>query len=177
MELEFTPFYQRIQDFIIGGTSHYSAMTPGALGVKQYVNLPWATLGGLDLLYMASITSNLRWVANLKYTRAADDAGAPLPLIPPLKAVNALRYENARLNASIEWECADSQRRVSAIAGENPTPGWPILSLRTGWKVNSLLRCSAGVENLLDNNYHEHLDIGDVPRPGRNMYLNVTYRF
>ena len=177
MELEFTPFYQRIQDYIIGGMTDYSAMTSGAFGVKQYLNLPWATLSGLDILYMVSVSNNLKWVSNLKYTRAADDAGAPLPLIPPLKTVNSIRYEKSKINISVEWEWAEAQRRVSTMALEKPTPAWSVLSLRTGWRINSLLRCNAGVENLFDKNYREHLDIGDIPRPGRNIYLNVTYKF
>ena len=177
MELEFTPFYQRIQDYIMGGMTHYSAMTSSALGVKQYLNLPWAALSGLDILYMASVSNNLKWVANLKYTRAADDEGAPLPLIPPLKTVNSIRYEKSRINISVEWEWADAQRRVSTMALEKPTPAWSVFSLRTGWQINSLLRCNAGVENLFDKNYREHLDIGGIPRPGKNIYLNVIYKF
>jgi outer membrane receptor protein involved in Fe transport len=49
--------------------------------------------------------------------------------------------------------------------------------MRTGWNINSFLQCNAGIQNIFDRNYREHLDWGSIPRPGRNVYLNMIYKF
>ena len=103
--------------------------------------------------------------------------GAPLPLIPPLKIVNSLRYDIATIHVQAEYEWAAAQNRINPSAGEQKTASWTTLALRTGWSINSFLQCNAGVENLFDKNYREHLDWGGIPRQGRNFYLNAVYTF
>jgi iron complex outermembrane receptor protein len=39
------------------------------------------------------------------------------------------------------------------------------------------LHLFAGVENLLDQNYWQHLDWGQIPRPGRNIYAQIRFDF
>jgi iron complex outermembrane receptor protein len=34
-----------------------------------------------------------------------------------------------------------------------------------------------GIENIFDVAYKEHLDWGKVSRPGRNLYIQVSYSF
>jgi iron complex outermembrane recepter protein len=63
------------------------------------------------------------------------------------------------------------------LAGEQETPWYTILHLRGGCKMNNKLRMTAGVENLFDRRYPEHLDWGGIVRPGRNFYVNLNYTF
>jgi iron complex outermembrane receptor protein len=176
VEIEISPYFQRFSNYILGVGTNYSAMTTDARGVKQYDNIPTATLYGADVLFMTRLMG-LQWITNLKYTSGSDESGDPLPLIPPLKAVTTVKYNFRAFTTQVEWEWADAQLRVSKDAHERPTPAWSVLSVRTGYQINSFLNCSAGVENLFDRNYREHLDVGGIPRPGRNIYLNLTYSF
>ena len=66
----------------------------------------------------------------------------------------------------------------------SPTPGFAVLDLRTYWQVNDKLLLTAGVENLGDAVYREHLDpiagnaFGDpLFRQGYNFYFGsqLTY--
>jgi iron complex outermembrane receptor protein len=39
------------------------------------------------------------------------------------------------------------------------------------------MEIQAGVENILDKQYHEHLDWGNINRPGRNVYAQIKIFF
>lgn len=178
IEWQVTPFYQRISDYIMGRVREdLSVMTPGANGVKQNINLSRATLSGVDVMLLASPVPSLQAIATLKYTRGTNALQEDMPLIPPLKTVASLRYEIKNLHIQTEWEWAAEQTHVSKSSGEQPTSSYSILSFRTGIKINSFWQCNAGVENLFDRYYREHLDWGRIPRAGRNVYLNVIYKF
>ncbi len=176
-EVQITPYYQRLRHYILGTETPISAMTPGAHGVKQFANYAWAGLAGVDMTLLARPVAPLLCIATLKYTRGRYAGGEPMPLIPPLKTVTSLRYDFARAYVHGEWESAAAQKRVSVSTGEIATNSWSVINLRTGWNFNALLTCSAGVENILDTNYREHLDWGAIPRSGRNYYLTATYNF
>lgn len=76
----------------------------------------------------------------------------------------------------------DNQDLVAVSLLETPTPGFTVFDLRTYWEVTSQLFVTAGVENLFDRDYREHLDIR-IPdgialyQPGRTIYLGgqLTY--
>ena len=36
---------------------------------------------------------------------------------------------------------------------------------------------SGAIENLFDQYYYRHLDWGNIPRAGRNLYLNLAWHF
>jgi iron complex outermembrane receptor protein len=79
-----------------------------------------------------------------------------------------------------EYEAAASQKKVNPEAGEDATDGYLIFHGRLGlnldiFKINSDLQF--GVENILDKKYHEHLDWGNIPRPGRNVYAMIKFSF
>ena len=58
------------------------------------------------------------------------------------------------------------------------TPQAPTASGASGCASEVVsLSANGGIENLLDTKYHDHLDWGGIPRPGRNFYLNLSYSF
>lgn len=178
IELQITPFYQSINDYIMGRVDDgLSTMTPGARGVKKNTNIRWAQLTGVDVMLLASPVPSLQWITTLKYTHGINSLHEAMPLIPPLKSVTSLRFEEKRVNVQAEWEWAAKQSHVSNSFDEQQTPSYTVLNLRAGLKLNASWQFSTGIENLLDSHYREHLDWGGIPRPGRNVYLNVVYRF
>jgi iron complex outermembrane receptor protein len=177
IELQITPFFQRIDNYIIGKVEPaLSPMTIGAKGVKQNINLKHANLSGLDVMVLATPIPSLQWITTLKYTYGVDSEEDALPLIAPLKSVMSCRYEIRKWNIQGECEWSAPQNHVNHSAGEQATDAYAILNVRVGFKINPAWQVNNGIENILDTRYHEHLDWGGVPRPGRNIYLNVIYK-
>ena len=103
----------------------------------------------------------------------------PLPMIPPVGGVAALRYDRSGWFGEVEGRWALAQHRVARFTyAERPTDGFAVFALRGGWRPGgalSGLRLQAGVENLLDTYYQEHLAISDLAARGRSAYLSVGF--
>lgn len=181
LELNGTAFYQYNPDYILAHIdTQLDAMTPGANGVKVYENISDAKFWGAEFSLLVSPMKNIQLISNLKGTRAETSAGEPLPFIPAFKKVTSLRFEKNKFNAQLEWEGALAQTHASENFGEQNTPGYSIFNLRAGYHTHNRLgqwSFSMGIENLTDKYYREHLDWGGIPRPGRNLYSTVEFRF
>jgi iron complex outermembrane receptor protein len=179
VQLTITGFYNYLPDYIFASVHpELSVMTPGANGVKIYENIPSATLVGGEASLLTNFSKHFQFITALKYTHGQDFEGTPLPLIPPLTSNTTLRYTIKNFNIQLENESASSQQNVSPSYGEDETVGYSIFNLRSGYKINwnrKQLYVNAGIENMFDKNYHNHLDWGNLPRPGRN--INVTIEF
>lgn len=173
--------YGKVYDFIKG--SHdvsLSAMTAGARGVKRYVNIDLATLISMELSSQFVIVKQLQWINTLRYNYAKDGAGNALPQIAPFKYIGAMRYGLQQFSAGVEVEYAARQNRVDTNFGEDPTASYMLLHFRTGYQFyfgNVRNEIQLGCENVLDRKYHEHLDWGNIARPGRNIYFSVKVFF
>lgn len=178
LEIRVAPYYKRLAHYMVGAiNSDYSAMTPGANGVKVYTSLPWADLLGADFMLLARLHPSVQAITTVKWARGTTSTGDAMPLIAPLKTLVSLRHDYKSLHTQFEWTASSAQNRPSVLFGENATPAWSTINIRTGWKVNALFQCDAGIENLFDVRYHEHNDWTDIPRPGRNIYLSLSLNF
>jgi iron complex outermembrane receptor protein len=150
---------------------------------KTYANVSARLYGGEA---SAKLSLPLRLFAGLgvAYTRGLNDStGGNLAEIPPLKGIASLRWDAGWLFAEVEEVVAAPQPKVDAALGESETGGWAITNLRLGtaWRG---VKVFAGVRNLLDRFYTEHLSyLRDpfasgvkVPEPGRTLYLNAQYQ-
>jgi iron complex outermembrane receptor protein len=178
---QLTGFASYLDNYITGIVEpDLSAMTIGANGVKSYQNLPWALQAGGEASLSGALYKQWQAVVTIRYTYARDDRGDPLPFIPPLKSMLSLRYQPGRFSAQAEWEAASRQERYAIRAGEDETPGFMLLHLRCGYSFpvsTSRIGLQAGVENVFDTFYHEHLDWGNIPRQGRNVYIQLNLSF
>jgi len=178
VEVQASAFYQSIADYIMGNvTSGMSTMTIGARGVKQFVHAGHARLRGFDLMILANPLPPLQWITTIKYTYGSLAGSDAIPLIPPFKSVSSLRYKRGHFEVQGEWETALAQNHVSAAAGEQRTPAYNIINLRAAIKAGTRWKIAYGIENLFDKQYREHLDWGNIMRPGRNIYLNLSFNF
>ena len=175
--IQVSGYYSRVNRFIAGAVNtSMSSMTAGANGVKTYENIDIAHIAGAEASGIFKPFNTVDIVTTLRYTSALDANNNPLPFVSPLKNINSVRYQPNAFFAQLETEAALPQNRVSAIYGEDATPGYFLLHSRFGYTGKILKRvfeCQAGVENMFDNNYYEHLDWGNIPRPGRNFYLQL----
>ena len=79
---------------------------------------------------------------------------------------------------------AAAQTHVDASLGERPTPSWAIANLTTGIR-HGRLSIAAGIANLLDGYYVEHLSYQRDPfrtglrvaEPGRQLFANMSWKF
>ena len=103
----------------------------------------------------------------------------PLPMVPPVGGVAALRYDGGGVFGEVEARWALAQDRVARFTyAERPTDGFAVFAVRAGWRPGgalSGLRLQAGVENLLDTFYQEHLAISDLAARGRSVYAAVGF--
>jgi len=175
-----TFFYSRVEDFI----TIFNLQKPGLKSARSYRNVD-ATLYGGELSLNISLPLHLNLQGGISYTRGEDDTfDKPLSEIPPLKGRVAMRYETNGYFSEIEGIFTDDQDRIDPALKEEETPGWGVMNFKAGMKYKGL-SISAGVENVFDRLYFEHLSYQrdpfatgtKIPEMGRNLYLNLSWTF
>jgi iron complex outermembrane receptor protein len=176
-----TAFYNHIRHFISGTVNPaFSTMTIGANAVKNFTAVPHATLAGLEASLFLKPIPQLDIVSTLRYTDGNDNTGDPLPMIAPLKSISSVRYQFSPFFLQLETELAAAQNKISNKYGEDQTDGYALLHIRSGFPfmlAGKKTDLQFGVENVFDKKYHEHLDWGNVKRPGRNANLMLKWFF
>jgi outer membrane receptor protein involved in Fe transport len=167
----------------------------------RFANTDEATLAGFEMGGEYDWSDYLSPFATMRYVEGRDQIiDAPLPQIPPLDTVIGVRLHEpsqARL-WSVEFAAriVDNQDRLGTVrsgAGteviEEETPGFTVWHLRSYYNYSSNLTFTAGVENLFDRNYQEHLDLrlrgptgfpGGITRalaPGITPYFGIDWTF
>ena len=145
------------------------------------VNVSKALFLGAELDGMWQINKQISLVANASYTRATDvDANTFLPQIPPLHGFASINYDNKKIGAAFSTLWATKQNEIAA--GETATDSHVIFNIDAhsqNIKLNNTqLQLFAGVDNLLNAAYIDHLSStrGVLKlEPGRNIYLKVKW--
>ncbi len=163
-----------------------SPRLPTSPGVRSVINLDQAFKTGLEgsvaHQLAASFSHQLQWA----YTYAVDlKTQQPLPEIAPFD----IRYQvkaflfSERFSPSIQLRYVANQNRIAADFGETQTPSFITIDLFLAYQWTDQLSLRFGVNNLLDENYYEHLNRSvtaatyPIFAPGRNFVLNLNYRF
>lgn len=180
-KVQATGYASKVSNYILGAhTPAFSAMTPGAKGVKQYYNRAHALVAGAEASVVYTPFAKTQLVSTLKYAWGKDSEGDPLPMMAPLRNISSVRHYFTHLWLQAELETASAQNKVSKAAHEKPTGSFALYHFRAGYTTqikNLPVQLAAGVENLFDVYYREHLDWGNVARPGRNMYVQLSIGF
>ncbi len=171
-----------IQNYIAGEIiASASAMTVGASGVKQYVNLKNAYIFGGEIALALQIYKGLKITSVNTYTHAFDFRREALPYIAPFKSVNSLSYHIKGYHFTLESVTAAAQRHISSFYGENASKPFSILHFyahKTFVLPRKLqLDVQLFVTNITDANYYEHLDVIAIARQGRSFGTKVTLLF
>jgi len=105
----------------------------------------------------------------------------PLPQIQPLTNITGVTFKIKKFYSLLESEMGAAQEMIDSNFGEDATPSWAVLNFRAGYQFKiantNTLDLKVGIENIFDQYYYRHLDWGNVPRKGRNIYLNLSWRF
>jgi len=161
-------YYTHISDWIGGRIT--------SPGFKLYENLGKAQLYGGELSMAWQITSGWRWNGSLQYTRGRQLSLADnLPFIPPLQGETALTWSNETWWLEGSLRAAAEQSYIAAKSTrEDKSDGFALVNLRARYRLSDTWEIKSGVENLLDETYHEHLSVNNLPAPGRNIYLGLN---
>lgn len=177
MGIEASYFY--ISDYIIGKLNpNYDRMTIGADGVKVYTALDYATIFTTNLTAEYSISNAIKLNGMLGYSLGEDNDKENLPLISPLNYKLMLRYKKAFLDAEIGMSGADKQYNYSSSYGEDKTNAYTIFNANASYafyKGKNKIFVKAGVENIFDRYYSTFADWKNIPRMGRNTFINISY--
>lgn len=155
-------------------------MTIGANGVKIYTALNSAIIFNANLTAEYQFSKQLKWNGQLVYSRGKGSDNANLPFMAPLSYLSSLYYAKEKFTAEISVQGNTVQTNYSPFYGEDKTPDYAILNCSFGHKFSlksAKLLLKAGVENLLDTYYSTYTDWNNLPRMGRNMFLNLGVRF
>ncbi|TBU91593.1 TonB-dependent copper receptor [Pseudomonas dryadis] len=181
----------QVRDYIL------FSYTPGMMGSRSRAENIDARIMGGELGASYQWTTNWKSDATLAYAWGKNSSdGSALPQMPPLEARLGLAYEQQRWSAGALWRVVAAQRRISEGQGNvvgkdfGDSGGFAVFSLNAGYQVSDSLKLSAGVDNLFDKAYREHLNLaGDagfgfladnperISEPGRTLWTKVDFSF
>ena len=178
----------RVNDFIL---FRYDPHHPR---ISQVDNVNATIIGG-EAGIGYQLTETWKTDASLAYSwgRNTDDH-QPLPQIPPLEARLGLTWERGDWSSTGLLRLVSSQHRVAINEGNvvgkdfDSSAGFAIFSANAAYRLNKSVKLSAGVDNLFDKAYSEHLNLAgnssfgysantSVNEPGRTFWgkVNVTF--
>ncbi len=205
--LQVNGFYSLVNDFITGKRLppvEQKPLTADVLGVKQFYNAGNARLRGFELSYVTPLRHKLGGSIFASYTHGTidkvlkhimDETGEvtgdvwlsndAMSEIPPLEATINVHYRlfSDKLIPKFNIRMVGEQKHVSEAFYENETPGFVTIGLSFSYAFNKYIRFYAGVDNLFNAAYYEHLNrniIGsnlDLYEPGRSFYFNLYFSF
>ncbi|MFN4177855.1 TonB-dependent receptor [Phenylobacterium sp.] len=146
-----------------------------------------ARLWGFDVAGGVKLAPRWRLDAVASYVRGERrDVSDNLYRIAPPSLTAALSYDADAWSVTVETRLVADQAKVSRTNGEHRTGGYGVVSLYGDWRVREGARLSAGVENLLDRRYSDHLagynrvagsdaPLGArLPGTGRSLFLRLS---
>jgi iron complex outermembrane receptor protein len=167
-------YFYKFNHYIFGQVMSEDAFSY-ANGWKKYIDGGAARIFGLEWSVLHRLSSHFMFQGGVNYEKSRlDDYDDCLPLIPPLEFHGSLTYEDKRFWLQLDTRAAAAQTDNSIVSGENSTPAFLVINLKGEVDVLSGLKLNLGVNNLTNQLYYEHLDWGDVYRPGRSGFISLT---
>jgi len=171
-------FYSKIRDYnLIQSSVVKPAGMMGTRLASVTRNVNATTWGGeASLAWM--FADNWKANATLAYVYGKNDTdNQPLGQMSPLEGTLGLDYDNRVWSAGVLWRGAATQTRFALnqgnIVGQDlgRTGGFGVASLHAGWKAAKGVQLTAGVDNLFDRVYAEHISRNGSMVPG---YVTTT---
>lgn len=169
----------------------------GMMGTRSAVitrNVDASTRGG-EAAVAWRMTTHWQWDASLAYVRGENMTDArPLAQLPPLEGRLSLAYAAPDWSVGGLWRMVAAQDRFAVnqgnIVGQDlgRSAGFSVFSLNASRRIGPHVRVSAGIDNLLDRTYAEHLSRAGsavsgfaqttrVNEPGRTLWLKLDASF
>ena len=190
LELSVAGFYSDVADFILMQSAYMKG--PRSTTVTRSVDA--ATFGAeVDLGY--EITEGWNLTGSAAYTQGKNRTdGLPLAQIPALELRAGLNYDADRWSAGMLVRSVADQERFAINQGNivgkdlGRSDGFTTMAMSASWKMTADILVSAGVDNLFDADFAEHLSRGGamlsgyeqtmrVNEPGRTAWLRIGAEF
>lgn len=161
----------------------------------QVSNIDARIMGG-EFGAAYNFTSNVKGDMSLAYAYGKNSSdGRAMPQIPPLEARFGLSYEQGDFSSAALWRVVAAQNRTDEGRGNvigkdfGPSSGFGVFSLNSAYRLSKSWKVSAGVDNLFDKKYSEHLNLAGstdfgfddnptrVNEPGRTWWTRVDMSF
>lgn len=198
-------FFSYVSDYITGQVVPQSVVKPqtkGVFGVKQFINADRAWLTGFELGYhtpagkpwllelVAGYTYGVNPFAqypvieNGQVVAVEEVENDPLSEIPPLEGTVKFsrKFFGGKLVPKASLRAVAPQNHISKAYEERTSPGFVLAGLSVYYRFNDYLEVTAGVDNLFDAAYYEHLNrniIGtkeNFYEPGINAFINLKFK-
>ena len=194
-------FYSEVDDYIQGTPSEDAAaimfvrMMNAQNGTNnpdplQFTNVD-ARLYGFDMDWAWYLTEQWSLSGLVNYVRGErnDSSDDNLYRIAPPNATLRLNYTAASWTAELEGVGYAKQDKVSQMNSEQETSSYGLANMSATWQATAGLQLAAGVDNLFDKRYEDHLggynraanpDIATgarLPGYGTNVFARVMYEF
>ncbi len=187
-------YYNRVKDLILALVTGDSL---SGLPVYQYTNYPDALLLGGEAGLSWHLHPAVEFRNQLSFTYGETrsrlgsiDKGQPLPEIPPLEWSSTVRWRPAaQVSAQLRARVVARQSRAARYTRELPTAGFSVFDVQLAYHAPQNLTLIAGVRNLLDRAYSEHLNqlgrgrsvsiqrnLTRILNPGRDFFLTVQWK-
>jgi len=158
-------YYQKYHDYIELADTGYRTTTPANLPIKQFINLDDANIYGVEAMAGYHLGNDRFVELSYLYTRGENETDdQPLAYIAPQKLTLTVgQRRDLGFNWKVQEVMVDAQDRVSAINGEVPTAGYALTNVAVSyafgpWQWAKKTTLALEVNNLLDQDYREHLD-------------------
>ncbi|MGY1529354.1 TonB-dependent copper receptor [Luteimonas sp. A649] len=168
----------------------------GMMGPMSMVTNIDAQTAGAELGVDYRASDDWKFGGSLAYARGKDrDSGRPLPQMPPLEGRFSADWDNGTWSAGALLRVVAGQDRVAEgygnVVGQDigPSAGFATIALNGGYRFASGVQLTAGVDNLFDRAYSEHLNLAGnadfgypadavrINEPGRTFWLRVGYAY
>jgi len=187
LSLSVSAFYSDVDDYILVESNYAKGMRTTTVSR----NVDATTFGAEgDLAWRLAPAWTL--TGTVAWTRGENDTdGRPLGQVPPLEARLGLAWERAGWSAGALLRGVAAQDRVALNQGNvvgqdiGKTAGFVVFSINGGYRFSGRVGVTAGIDNLFDRAYAEHISRAGamvagyeqtlrVNEPGRTAWLNLS---
>ena len=157
---------------------------------KVFRNLEDAYKTGFEAGFSVRFMENWELASDVSYVYTRnEDLGESLPLTSPLRSNFIFSYETDKLTSSLALNVVAEQDDLATSFGESSaTPGYELLDFKVSYDLMEDLNVGAGVLNIFDVDYYDHLNFAfrnqadnnlsasnRLTNPGRNVSFFAKY--
>ncbi len=168
-----------ISDYIIGVINpDIQPMVIGANGVKVYTSLNKVLQFNSSLGVTYKLNKEFNVNGTITYNYGKQINGENLPLIAPISYTTNIEFKKNLFTSSFQIVGAGTQHNFSKNYGEDKTNAYTIFNFDAGYTFyinNDSLTLKTGIENIGNTYYSTYADWQNIPRMGRNIFVNLSY--
>ncbi len=176
-----TVFYDAVEDYILRD----KLASDKRITTYRNVN---ATLYGAQLEGYTGFAWNTQLAGGLSYVSSHNDSdNRNIAQTPPLSGYVALNKQAGDLGMGARFRFQDQQSAIDTLSGldTQKTPAWSVLDLYGSYRINKTVKVMAGVDNVFDHAYFQHVGRTDsltgntinLYEPGRSAWVKLSAKF